>query len=694
MNNLVTDLHISPLLPMEWIWGLTICFSVLMATSLWRFRHGVGLRTLAALVLMLVLLNPSFLEEERQPTRDVAVVVVDRTTSQNFGDRTAQTDKALTYLQEKLGTRDDLDLRVIEADNTQNKSGETRLFAKLDETLADAPKARRAGVILLTDGQVHDPLPEEKHQEYGPIHTLLTGQKDEYDRRIAITNAPAYGITGQSVSVSFRVEDNRARAGSDTLVVMRDQNGAEEVMRVNLNEEYSVDVPIEHAGQNVFEISTDVQKGEVTDVNNKAPILINGVRDRLKVLLVSGKPHMGERSWRNLLSSDPGVDLVHFTILRELSKRDNTPQNELSLIPFPFRELFEVKLYDFDLIIFDNYRLKNILPLRYFENIVHYVEKGGALLEASGAAYADKKKSIYYSPLGRILPGEPSGNAATSPYKPKLTSKGTQHPVTRNLRWGNTDDDWGQWLLQTQLNAKSGNILMSGIEGHPLLILDRVKEGRVAQIASDNLWLWAKGYDGGGPHAELSRRIVHWLMKEPALDEQEMQVEVNGDSLFIRVQNYERETAQVRVQKPDGSEQVLSLKDNGSGWFEERISTNQPGIYRLENENGKRKFAVVGSPNPPEMRDVRSTDHILSPIADNSKGYISRLAQDETPQIRFLEGDYTGRFGGWGWLGLRQNGDYVVASAQNTPLLTPWLSLFLLLLALALMWWIEGRKSS
>ena len=153
---------------------------------------------------------------------------------------------------------------------------------------------------------------------------------------------------------------------------------------------------------------------ELTLDNNRALFTINGVRDRLRVLLVSGEPYQGERAWRNLLKSDPAIDLVHFTILRTPQKDDFTPVRELSLIVFPMRELFEQKLKEFDLIIFDRYKSGNLITRDYFRNIAEYVKGGGALLVSVGPVFATQR-SLYRTPLGAMLPAAPLGDVLETP---------------------------------------------------------------------------------------------------------------------------------------------------------------------------------------------------------------------------------------------------------------------------------------
>ena len=160
-------------------------------------------------------------------------------------------------------------------------------------------------------------------------------------------------------------------------------------------------------------------------------VAIDGVRDKLRVLLVSGEPHSGERTWRNLLKSDASVDLVHFTILRPPEKQDGTPINELSLIAFPTRELFQQKINEFQLIIFDRYARQGVLPIAYFDNIARYVRAGGAVLVSAGPDYASTT-SIWRTPLDSVLPAEPVG-VTEKPFYAHLSDAGKRHPVTRGL---------------------------------------------------------------------------------------------------------------------------------------------------------------------------------------------------------------------------------------------------------------------
>ena len=284
-----------------------------------------------------------------------------------------------------------------------------------------------------------------------------------------------------------------------------------------------------------MELSAAPGPSELTLQNNRAVVSVSGVRDRLRVLLVSGQPHAGERVWRNLLKADPSVDLVHFTILRPPEKQDGTPINELSLIAFPARDLFNDKLSSFDLVIFDRYGEQGILPMIYFENIAQYVENGGALLVSSGPEFAGPT-SIYRTPLASVLPAQPTGEIITQAFKPQVTQLGLAHPVTRDLAGSNGDNvaaTWGRWFRLIGAMPVSGQTVMSGPGNKPLLVLDQVKKGRVAEILSDQTWLWARGFEGGGPQAELLRRLAHWLMKEPELEAESLSAAVADGEIVV-----------------------------------------------------------------------------------------------------------------------------------------------------------------
>ncbi|WP_207456052.1 hypothetical protein [Azospirillum sp. SYSU D00513] len=691
-----TSIAFAPLLPWAILLPLLALALAVVALALFRRARGTLLRLAAVAVLAVALLNPSLVNEKRDPIKDVAVVVVDASPSQNIGERRARAERALADLTERLKAFDDLEVRVVRAGAEAGGAiNETHLFEALAAATSDVPRRRLAGAVLITDGQVHD-VPENvaKLAEGGPVHTLLTGNREEGDRRLAIVQAPAYGIVGKPVELTLRVDDMPGRQADTASVTMRQDGGAPTTARVPVGRDFTLDLPVSHGGQNVLEIEVEAAGQELTLANNRAAVVVNGVRDRLRVLLVSGEPHAGERTWRNLLKADPSVDLVHFTILRPPEKQDGTPIRELSLIAFPIRELFEVKLDEFDLIIFDRYRRRGVLPQMYLENIAQYVRNGGALLETSGQGYATPL-SLFRTPLGDVLPAEPTGETLDQPFRPKVTELGRRHPVTSGLPGDRPDGEpsWGRWFHQVEVLPGEGSVVMEGAQGSPLLVLQRVGEGRVAQLASDQIWLWSRGFEGGGPQAELLRRLAHWLMKEPELEENDLRARVDGSRITVERRSLEPDPRSVTLTTPSDETRTLEMTASQGGLTSATVLAGEPGIYRV-TDGERTALAVVGAVNPPELADVRSTGDKLAPVAEATRGGIQWIADTESgprPGVEVRRTRPDRDQSGNGWIGLRANGDYVVTGVTEVPLLPVAAVLALALGALLLAWRREGK---
>ncbi|MFN9543181.1 MAG: hypothetical protein ACK59B_08345 [Alphaproteobacteria bacterium] len=369
---------------------------------------GILWRTIATAGALLILANPSIVEEERKSLPDVAVIVADQSQSQTIGNRSRLVTDTVARMKEKLTATDDLEVRVVTVTGAQMKAadGGTALIEPMKEALADVPPDRIAGAVLVTDGQVHD-VPAASADRLGyPVHALLTGKPDERDRKLTVVQAPRFGIVSEPMKYTIRVDDFGTSDPTPANVEVRIDGKVAQTVTARAGEETVIELKLPHGGENVIEFGVDKGPGELTLLNNRAAIMTTGVRDQLKVLLVSGEPHAGERTLRNLLKADPSVSLVHFTILRPPEKQDGTPVSEMSLIAFPTRELFDEKLNEFNLIIFDRYQRRGILPLAYYENIARYVRNGGALLVTSGPEYASPM-SLYQSPVSAVLPAEP-----------------------------------------------------------------------------------------------------------------------------------------------------------------------------------------------------------------------------------------------------------------------------------------------
>jgi hypothetical protein len=692
----------APLVPW-WAPALLAAVAVLLlGLGVWRRAPGLVWRVIAIGVLLAALVNPSLVEEQRVPRRDVAIVVVDDSLSQSIGHRRQATEAALAAIKEELGRQPDLDVRVIRAGATRPGAADegTRLFDALNRAMSDVPRQRLAGVVMITDGEVHDvPAGGPKALQQAvpaPLHVLLSGQPNERDRRLVVSQAPSFGIVGKQLQLKIRVEDlpeTPAESSGDTgeaQVTWRKDGGAPQELMAPVGQDVSVPVPIDHGGPNVLEFRVAPGPYSLTPVNKRAVVVVNGVRDRLRVLLVSGEPHAGERVWRNLLKSDPSVDLVHFTILRPPEKQDGTPIRELSLIAFPIRELFDTKLDDFDLIIFDRYSQRGVIPEAYLQNIVHYVENGGALLEAAGPNFGTPS-SLSRSPLGAILPAEPTGEVYEEGYKPRVTAVGRRDPVTEGLPGAGLpsgEPSWGRWFRQVDAEVRRGVTLMTGDRGDPLLVLDRVGKGRVAQLLSDEMWFWARGFEGGGPQAELLRRLAYWLMKEPDLEENDLRATVDGDRLIVTRQSLEPNDRPVTVTLPDGSTKSLKLTPDQGGRSTGILAIAQMGLYRI-TDGSKIALAAAGPLNPIEFADVRTTPDKLAPVVAATGGGIFWIGSGSVPDVRRVSPEETAA--GRNWMGFRENGDYTVTGLREAPLLPAVAALLLTVGGLLTAWRREGR---
>lgn len=685
------SIALEPLLSWTWLAVVLVPLAVLALAGLLFRQRGSILRLVALAALAAALINPVLLDEEREPLKSVVAVVVDRSQSQQIGQRTPDTDAALATLQEKLGRFKQFDVRVVEAGNADaaDERTQTRLFGALEGALRDVPPSRIAGAVMITDGQVHD-VPQTAANLHAPLHALVTGQEGEKDRRIRFERAPRFGIVGKPLEMTYRIIDSTGETG--TVDVRVSINGEQvSVQQAPIGQEVPLDITIPNAGRNIVELSIERVPGELTDTNNRAIALVDGIRENLRVLLVSGEPHAGERTWRNLLKSDASVDLVHFTILRPPEKQDGTPINELSLIAFPTRELFVEKINDFDLIIFDRYQHRDVLPILYYDYIAEYVEKGGALLIAAGPEYAGEQ-SISKTPLIAALPGLPTGEVVEQGFYPRLTDLGKRHPVTRGLEGSSVEPPhWSRWFRLIGIDRPEGETVMKGPDERPLLILNRKGEGRVGMFLSDQGWLWARGFEGGGPHVQLYRRIAHWLMKEPELEEERLTAAGRGMTLDISRQTMSDDPGPARVITPSGKTLNVPLSSSTPGLFTGSVETDEIGLYQVGNGDLS-ALAHVGPVNAPEFADVVSTEEILRPFAEATGGSVRRL-QDTTgldvPDIVPVRS--TSSTAGSDWIGLRTTNDSVLKSVSRVPLFAGFLGLGLLLLALGSMWYREGR---
>jgi hypothetical protein len=753
----LTSLHFSPEVPL-WVLAVLGTLAVaVVALALLRRAGGAWLRAAAFAVLLAWLAGPRLVQEVRDALPDIGLLVVDHTASMAIDGRLATVDDAARALQAQAAKLPGLELRTVAV--PEGRRDGTRLFAALDRALADIPRNRLAGIVALSDGQAHDVPAGNAGFAPAPLHLLLPAAGPQTDRRLRVVGAPSYGVVGRDVAVRVVVEDLGAAGGvpggilggvpggilggvaggaggTARLTVRRDGEAPVE-RTVPVGVEQDVAVPIAQPGPTVVELEVSHRPGEISDLNNRVVVPINGVRDRLRVLLVSGEPNQGERVWRRLLKADPSVDLVHFTILRPPEKDDMTPLGELALIAFPTRELFVQKIAQFDLIILDRFQNRGILPMPYLRNIADYVRGGGGLLLSVGPEFVGAD-SLSDTPLAEVLPARapdtgPDGVVDGS-FRPRVTALGERHPVTEALPGANAaaaggaaspggtaagaggaaggaggaagsagaaraaagggpaaggEPAWGPWYRAITPQDPHGQVLMSGPDNLPLLLLDRVEQGRAAMLMSDQIWLWARGHEGGGPQAELLRRLAHWLMKEPGLEEEALEARIDAGRLTVERRSLaETPTGQVTVTAPDGTTQTVALAAAGPGRAVATLDAAAPGVWAA-SDGTRRAFAAAEAANPQEEADLRASAERMAPLLRQSGGGVHLLRPGGAPELRMVSAD--GAASGAGWIGLRRRDAHLVTGVSSVPLLPAWAGLPLLLGLVLLAWRREGR---
>mgnify|MGYP001018533264 CR=1 FL=1 len=705
----------APLVPWPLFW--LVCAGISVVLVLYGVGRGraIFLRTGAALAVILALSGPMRREDDRQSLPDIVVIVADTSESVTVAKRSGEVSRITKTLSEKLAVDKSLEVRTIEAGAGAD---ETRLFEALDRGLAGMPPERVGAVFLVTDGRLSDALLAQNRPF--PIYGLISGVRNEIDRRLTILSAPREGLVGVQTNLQVRIEDESSTGATVALRVSVD--GAPPALQeVTVGDIVRVPVTPRRRGPVPIALSVESKAGELTTLNNVAAATITGVRDRLRVLLVTGEPHAGERAWRNLLRADPGVDLVHFTILRPPEKQDSTPVEELALIAFPVRELFEEKLDSFDLIVFDRFRRLEVLPDAYLENVANWVRKGGALLVAMGPRDAEKigqssapsrggpvdlsnpfggffdpfspraeGQGLWATPLADILPARPTGRIIEEPFQPSLTATGRLHPASASLVSG--ANKWGRWyrLIEAKPVGEAGeNPVLLEANGRPLLVIGRKELGRVALIASDQVWLWARGYDGGGPFADLFNRVSHWLMAEPDLEDEQLRLTAQDgltiDRRSARFGSGADMPSLVALTGPDGAERTVALERAENGRFKAVIANPEPGLWRATGD-GLQASIALGPRFPAETQDVRADAGTLE-----SQGVPVRWVSsgDSPPNTRRV-----GQFelqSGSDWLGVRRTNTATITSTRETPVLPTVVWLVLAILFGFLAWWREGR---
>ncbi|PHR60014.1 MAG: hypothetical protein COA47_08155 [Robiginitomaculum sp.] len=680
---MTNSLIFAPLVPVIW---LALISALGLGFSIWAGWHRpiwLALRLVLIGALVFLAMGPQKIKTEHEYLSDIALLLVDDTHSMQLGGRAEIAKQAAEQIRE--AAKEDPMLDVLEIKVSDAPEG-TRLFDALQSGLGQIPAERLAGAVVVTDGIIHDRLAEFDLD--APIHALLSGDPQLGDRTLKIIEAPRFGIVGERVQFTIRVDEFGQSTPTAALVTLQVAGEPAQSARVQTGKNVTVGLPLQSRGTNLVEIRVEPAGEELTLINNRVAIDVTGVRERLRVLLVSGEPYAGVRAWRNLLKSDPAVDLVHFTILRPPTKRDATPLNEMALIAFPTRELFVNKLDSFDLVIFDRYTRRGVLPLLYLENVVRYVEKGGALMVAAGPPFAGEA-SLSKTFLAGILPARPDGKINTVPYSPRLTETGIKHPVTSVLH--EQQENWGRWGRSIGVTGVTGDVVLSAADDQPLLVLDRVGAGRVALLLSDQAWLWSRGFEGGGPQYEMYRRLAHWLMKEPELEEEALSGFIRDDKLHVTLQTLSDAPPSVEVETPDGQITHLALQAVSPGIFTAEMPVAPNGGLLTLKSGDLLAVAAQGQLNLPELTNLQLQAEPLASLVKQQAGAVFHLTKLSTNfDVRRTRPD--DRQKGRNWLGLQKNRFSLQTQSTRQPLFAPWMALIIILLLIAGMWIREGRS--
>jgi len=675
---MLSRISFAPLLPPLLLAALAV-LALLVALFYWR-RGGPArlFRMAASIVLLIAIFNPSIVTEVRASLPDVATILIDRSDSMRLGDRMEKAENIARTLAAQLKADPTLEVRVRDVAQTENG---TEMFGAIAEAISDTPRERLAGTILVTDGQVRDvPKDPKSLKDMGPISAAIVGDAKARDRRLRLISAPRFVIADEASALEVQVDDSQGN-GRQASIVVRVDGGEPREFSVPTGAKQKVPFNLSRPGAHLIEVSTPLQPGELTGLNNRVFAQVSAMRDRLRVLLITGEPHAGARVWRDFLKSDPSVDLVQFAILRPPGKEDGTATEELALIPFPVDSLFQDKLTSFDLVIFDRYKDLGILPEYYFENVADYVRGGGALLVVGGPPDVTDR-SLYRSPLASIFPARPGGSLNRTPFKPTPSDLGRRHPVLATL--APQSAQWGRWMHSVSASASGGQTLLQG-PGGPLLVLGRVGQGRTAQLFSDQMWLWARGYEGGGPHGELLRRMAHWLMREPELEEERFTAKVDKGELIVERRTLSAQTPSAEVSSPSGARTTLAMTQTSPGLFTGRAPAAEQGLYTSRQEKFT-ALAASGPLNPTEWADVRATGDILKPAAEATNGSIVNANNGAPATKRVSRGERAGDA-----LPLAANKAYAVASAKSVSLLPAWAATAIILFLLIMAWRREAK---
>ncbi len=681
------EVNFYPLFSYESTFLISLIFILILALYFYFYLKNFFLRIFIFLILLILVFNPLINSMRKLHHKDILIVMYDKTQSVIETKKIDQLIKVKKNIKDIIVDEEKLEIVEIEVNNLNNKDGkiQTKIITNVQKAFQKLEKNRVAGVIIVTDGIIHDLDKIEEDFIDIPIHFFLLGNKNERDRSIITENIPEYAVVGKPIDFMFKIIDENFQEEVSASFILDGMQILTKTFITNIN--HQIKLPINHAGENLLEIKINNHPNEITFANNYKVFKINGIHEKLRVMLISGEPNMGLRNWRNILNSDPSIELLHFTILRPPSKRDLTPVKELALIPFPSQELFSADISKFSLIILDQYTLQGILPKKYLDNIVDYVIGGGAILNISGQEYLSDR-SLLNSSLVNILPTRPE-EFFIGPFLPSLTELGKRHPITNTLEKAFKENKWGKWFSFIKANKISGQTLMSANK-YPLLIINEVSQGRVAQILSDQSWVWNKDRENKGPLVELLRNTIHWLLKTPELQENYLNVIKNNNFITLNLNSLNEGDTSAIITSPSGENLFVLMKDNKNGSLFGKFESTEYGKFNIKVNDIEKDF-FIGITDSKELEKVSSSSFLINSFFEKNKQYLYSITWlgDSIPKI--VKVFNKNNIAGSNWVGLlekkvQKNDTFINKELINWSLIMP-----LLLLLLFMCWYRENR---
>lgn len=698
----------NPLLPPMVLGGLGGVCLLLCLYGMKRGVKGSAARAMAGAVLLYAAANHEKITSDYESLPTETLVVIDNSISQDLGDRKIAAEAAKATLERQLKEIPGVNVKIVTTNsNTAEKQQGTYVLDTIQSALADIPRERLGAVFVVTDGQLHDKIPADYSLGKNiPIHGLITGKDGEVDRRVILQEASRFGLVDKKQDIRFRVLDqgDDVKGQTPVKIIINHDGTPLQTKMAKTDEDITISVDIPHTGTNIFEIIAEPLNGETSTLNNRIVAQIEGIHEKLSVLILSGAPNQNTRMWRSLLKADPDVDPIHFMRQRYPEQLDDTPRDELALMPFPMNEIFGTNLEKFDLVIMDSYDNRHLLSSRYLENIAAYVKNGGALLITAGPEYA-ADGSLFNGPLGSILPAAPDSNIIEKPYKPFVNKMGLRHPVTRDIPGRNETPDtkkssptWESWQRQIGVKDIRGDVLMEGAGEKPLLILSKQEKGRVALLLSDSVWRWERGLTGG-PYNNLLLNISHWLMKNPALEEEALTIRHDQPEIVITQQTMDDKSTPVTVQTPSGKTINVKMEPVRDGLWQARIPADEKGLYKAEQKgrNPRVSFTNAGVDNQREFINTASTKTIMQPLSQRTGGLTQRIVMDQNgkitlPPLKPLEPSQDQRVASTGEMGIKMTNAKITRSVEKNPVVPYPLLALAFFAAMGFSYWQQSER--